>query len=62
MTNLTIFHDEMAGLPDERKAVNIHPDFSKAFGPASHNIPLEKIMEYGLAEVPVKWTGNCVNI
>lgn len=43
--NLTIFHDEMAGLVDERKAVDIYPDFSKAFGIASHKIPLEKIVE-----------------
>lgn len=27
------------------KAVDIYPEFSKAFGIASHKIPLEKIME-----------------
>ncbi|TRZ22622.1 hypothetical protein HGM15179_004467 [Zosterops borbonicus] len=45
LMNLTIFHDEMAGLVDERKAVDIYPDFSKAFGIASHKITLEKIVE-----------------
>lgn len=35
----------MAGLLDGGKAVDIYPDISKVFGPASHKIPLEKIME-----------------
>ncbi|RMC03115.1 hypothetical protein DUI87_20308 [Hirundo rustica rustica] len=45
LMNSTIFHDEMAGLADERKAVDIYPDFSKVFDIASHKIPVGEIME-----------------
>lgn len=47
----------MAGLVDERKAVDIYSDFSKAFGIVSHKIPLEKIMEVwaGWGNSEVDW-------
>lgn len=45
MINLTAFHDEMAGLLDEKIAVDTHPDFSKVFDIVSHKILLEKTME-----------------
>ncbi|KAK4813196.1 hypothetical protein QYF61_017631 [Mycteria americana] len=44
LTNLINFYDEMAGLVDERRAVDVvYLDFSKAFNTVSHKILMEKL-------------------
>ena len=48
-TNLIIFYDEMTGLVEEGRAVDIvYLDFSKAFDTVSHKIFMKKLMKYGL--------------
>lgn len=38
MTSLTAFYNEMTGLVNERKAVVVYLDFSKAFDTVSYSI------------------------
>ena len=55
LTNLINFCDEMTGLVDERRAVDIvYLDFSKAFDTVSHKILVEKLVECGLDEQTMK--------
>ncbi|KAK4818742.1 hypothetical protein QYF61_018729 [Mycteria americana] len=62
LTNLITFYDEVTGLADEGRAVDIVSlDFSKAFGTVSRNTFVEKLMMCGLDEQTVKWTENCLN-
>lgn len=62
MTNLIHFYDEMVGLVDERRAVEIvYLDFRKVFDAVSHKILIDKLLGYGLDEQPVKWIENCLN-
>lgn len=56
LTNLITFYDEMTGLVDKGRAVDIvYPDISKAFGTVSHRILLDKLMNYGLDEQRGDW-------
>ena len=49
LTNLITFYDEMTGLVDERRAVDIvYPDFSKGFDTVSHKILIDKLLMYRL--------------
>ncbi|CAM4502351.1 unnamed protein product [Lepidochelys kempii] len=52
LTNLIAFYDEITGFVDERKAVDVFLDFSKAFDMVSHSILVSKLKKYGLDE----WT------
>ncbi|KAM9591200.1 putative nicotine oxidoreductase isoform 2-T3 [Morphnus guianensis] len=62
LTNLITFYDEMPGLVDEGRAVDIvYLDFRKAFDPVSHKILIEKLLMYGLDEQTVRWTENWLN-
>ncbi|GAB0206675.1 mitochondrial enolase superfamily member 1 [Grus japonensis] len=62
LTNLITFYDEMSGLVDEGRAVDIVLlDFRKAFDPVSHKILIEKLLMYGLDEQTVRWTENWLN-
>ncbi|KAK4830683.1 hypothetical protein QYF61_012852 [Mycteria americana] len=59
---LTAFHNEVTGVVDEERAVDIvYPDFSKAFYIVSHKILIEKLMKYGLDEQTVRWIENWLN-
>ena len=59
MTNLTTFYDEVTGLVDKGRAVDIvYLDFSKAFDTASCKILIENLLKYGLDEQTVKWIEN----
>ncbi|KAK4806776.1 hypothetical protein QYF61_005572 [Mycteria americana] len=60
LTNLISFCDEVTGLVDEGRAVDIdYLDFRKAFDTVSHKILLEK--PYGLDEQTVRWIENWLN-
>ena len=49
LTKLIAFYDEMAGLVDKGRAVDVvYLDFSKAFDTVSHNIFIDKLMKCGL--------------
>ncbi|GAB0181930.1 mitochondrial enolase superfamily member 1 [Grus japonensis] len=51
LTNSITFYDEITGLVDEGRAVDIvYLDFNKAFDTDSHNFFTEKLMKYGLDE------------
>ncbi|KAK4830089.1 hypothetical protein QYF61_008427 [Mycteria americana] len=54
LTNLINFYDEMTGLVDKRRAVDIvYLDFTKAFDTISHNSLIDKLLIYGLVEQTV---------
>ncbi|GAB0186703.1 mitochondrial enolase superfamily member 1 [Grus japonensis] len=62
LTNLINFQDEMTGLVDEGRAVNIVSlDFSKAFDTVSYKILIDKLLMYGLAEQTMRWIENWIN-
>ena len=51
MTNLINFYDEMTGLVDEGRAVDIvYLDLRKAFDTVFHKILTDKLLMYGLDE------------
>ena len=55
LTNVITIYDEMTGLVDEGRAVNIdYLDFSKAFDTVSYKILIEKLMKNGLDEQTVR--------
>jgi len=59
LTNLITFYDEMTGLVDNGRAVDIvHLDISRAFGTVCL---IEKLMQYGLDEQTVRWIENWLN-
>ncbi|KAK4828527.1 hypothetical protein QYF61_026949 [Mycteria americana] len=59
LTNLINFYNEMTGLEDEGRAVDIiYLDFSKAFDTVSHKILIDKMMKYGLGEQTVSYLGE----
>ena len=61
MTSLITFYDEMPGLVNERRAMDIvYLDISKAFDTVSHKI-LGKLMKYGLDAQSVRWIENRLN-
>ena len=59
MTSLINFYDEMTGLADEGRAVDIvYLDFSKAFDTVSHKILIDRLLMYRLDEQTVRWIEN----
>lgn len=51
LSNLRNLHDEVTGLVDEGRALNIfYLDFSKAFGTVSYKILINKLLSYELDE------------
>ena len=51
LTSLITFYDEMPGLVNERRAMDIvYPDFRMAFDTVSCKILVEKLLKYGLNE------------
>ncbi|KAK4818819.1 hypothetical protein QYF61_019856 [Mycteria americana] len=59
LTNLISFYDQVTGLVDEGKAVDvIYLDFSKAFDTVSHSILLEKLAAHGLGGCTLRWAKN----
>ena len=62
MTNPITFCNEMTGLVDEGRAMDIiYLYFSKAFDNVSRNILVENVMKYGPDEQTVRWIENCLN-
>ncbi|GAB0208209.1 mitochondrial enolase superfamily member 1 [Grus japonensis] len=62
LTNLINFYDEMTGLVDEGRAVDIvYLDFKQAFDTVSHSILIEKLMKYMLDEQTMRWIENWLN-
>jgi len=57
ISNLITFYDEVTGLLNEGRAVNIvYFDFSEAFNTVSHNVFIEKLFKRGLDERTGRWT------
>ncbi|KAK4830954.1 hypothetical protein QYF61_014413 [Mycteria americana] len=50
------FYKEMTGSVEEGRVVDL--DFSKAFSAVSHNILVDKLMNYGQHKWPMKWIEN----
>ncbi|KAK4830628.1 hypothetical protein QYF61_012453 [Mycteria americana] len=62
LTNLTTSYNEITGLIDEGRAMDIvYLDFSKAFNTVFHKICIEELMKYGLDEQTVRWIENWLN-
>ena len=62
LTNLITFYDEMIGLVDRERTVNVvYLAFSKAFNTVSNKILIEKLLMYRLDEQKVRWTENWLN-
>ncbi|GAB0177402.1 hypothetical protein GRJ2_000205400 [Grus japonensis] len=62
LANLITFYDEMSGLIDREKTVNIiYLNFSKAFNTFSHKILIEELLMYRLDEQTVWWIENWLN-
>lgn len=60
LTNLINTYDEMAGLVDERIAVDsVSLDSSKAFDTVCHKEFVDELMKYWLDEQTVKLIENC---
>jgi len=63
LTNLINLCDEMTGLVDEGRAVDVvYLDFSKAFDTVSHKILIERLLMYGLDEQTARWIENWLNV
>ncbi|PKU29549.1 rna-directed dna polymerase from mobile element jockey-like [Limosa lapponica baueri] len=59
LTNLINFCDEMTGLVEEGRAVDIdYVDFSRSFDTISYKIIIGKMLKYGLDEQTVRWNEN----
>ena len=59
MTNLISFYNQMTGLVNEGKAVDVvYLDFSKAFDTVSHSILLGKLAARGLNRYTLLWVKN----
>ena len=59
MTNLISFYNQMTGLVNEGKAVDVvYLDFSKAFDTVSHSILLGKLAARGLDRYTFLWVRN----
>ena len=55
LTNVITFYDEMTGLVDKGRAVDIpYLDFNKAFDTVSHKILTDKLLMYGLDKQTVR--------
>jgi len=62
LDQLENFYDEMTGLADETREVDIvYLDFGKAFDTVSHKILIDKLVNYGLDEQTMRWTENWLN-
>ena len=49
LTDLITFHDELTGLVDKMRAVDVVClNFSEVFNTISHNIQIDKLMKHGL--------------
>lgn len=60
MLDLFTFHNELAVLLNEGRAVDVVDlDSCKAFHTVSHNLTTDKQRKYGLDKGIVKWTANC---
>ena len=57
MINLINFYDEMTGLVDEQRAVDIVylDKVAKVFDIVSHNILIDKLMRCGLDKWTMRW-------
>jgi len=56
------FYDEVTGLVDERRAVDVvYLNCRKAFDAVSCKILTEKLLMYGLGEQTARWTENWLN-
>lgn len=59
MTILIGFYDEVTGLVDEEREVNvIYLHLSKAFDTVFHNILIDKLMKYRLEKWTARWIKN----
>jgi len=59
LINLTAFYDEVTGLVDEGRAVDVvHLHFNKAYDSVPHNVLIDKLMKYKLDKGTVRWTEN----
>lgn len=57
LTKLITFCDQISGLVDEGKTVNVvYFDLNMAFDALSLDIPLDKLIKYGLGKWKVSWT------
>ena len=62
LTDLITFYNEMNGLVDKEKAVDIvYLYFSTAFNTVSHKILTEKLLMYRLDKQTVRWIENWLN-
>ena len=62
LTNPIDVYDEMPGLVDEGRAVNVvYLDFSKGLDTVSHKILIDELMKYKLDNWIVRWTDNWLN-
>lgn len=62
MANLIAFYNEVTGLVDDGRAVDIvYLDISKAFDTHSYKILIDKLLTYTPDEDAVRWTENWIN-
>ncbi|XP_009331691.1 PREDICTED: anosmin-1 [Pygoscelis adeliae] len=62
LTTLITFYDEVTGLVDKGRAVDVvYLDFSRAFDSVCHVILIEKLLMYGPDEQRVRWIENWLN-
>jgi len=62
LANMITFCDKTTGLVSEWKSVGIaYLDFRKAFDTVSCKILMEKLTNYGLHELTVRWAENWMN-
>lgn len=61
LTTLTVFHNEVTCLDDDRRAGDVHMHFSKASDTVFHNILTYKLTKYGLGKCTERRTENWLN-